>query len=114
MDLQERLAQCRKDKLAVEMEEQELMGQIEAEEKKIPFARYVLPENLSFGCPEPRLILHLTPEFVRLVLEHAGHVVSLGLHPSKGVAVMCNTTSEYLPTAKSLVGQYRCVETLIE
>jgi len=94
------------------MEEQELIGQIEAE--KIPFARYVLPENFGFGHPESRLILHLIPEFVRLVECHAGHVVSLGSHSSKGVEVKCCTTNRYPPTAESLVRQYKRVETLIE
>jgi len=113
MDLKERLTQCLADKARIETNEQELREQIEAE-KKIPFARYVLSENFHFGCRAPRLILHLTPEFVRLVEEHAGHVVSLGLHSSKGVEVTCNTNDECLPTAKSLVRQYQCVKTLIE
>jgi hypothetical protein len=115
MSLQERLIQCRADKVALAANEQELLDQIkESEKPKIPFARFVTRKDFGFGNGGPRLILNLTPEFVHLVREHQGHVISLGAYGGGGIEKCCVTTNEYPPRADSLVGQYKDVQTLIE
>lgn len=115
MDLQERLAQCRIDKASIETKEQELIEQIEVAERKqkIPFARSA-ECGWEIHKGESRLILHLTPEFVALVNERKGQVVSLGADYRGGVSVGCNTRDSDTPDANSLVHQYVNVQTLIE
>lgn len=115
-DLKERLAQCQTDKKAIEAQEQKLLDQIkeQRQRQKIPFARFT---SMAYsGCPYPSLILHITPEFARLVEEHKGHVVSLGRYGSRSnIHVCCHTGNNgRAPTVDSLVGQYKNIQTLID
>lgn len=107
MDLQERLAQCQVDKKAIEVKEQELLTAIKEEEQKtqIPFARFV--PNVKFAPGESRLILHLTPNFVRLAEQYKGCVVALSSQRGmNGVSVCCNSTKGGKISANTLVCQY--------
>lgn len=111
MDLQKRLAQCRVDMTSLAANEQELLDQIEEKKQKIPFARFV--SHTGYGNGGARLILHLTPEFVRLANKHKGRVVALGYYGSgDDIIVCCNTTDSL--TVDSLTAQYEDVQTLID
>lgn len=105
-NLQERLEQCRKDKAAIEAQEQALLEEIEAERLKnhVPFAR-----SAKAFCGEPRLVLHCTPEFCASVQECEGLVASFGRNGKK-----MSSANETPPTRNLVVWQYDDIKTLID